>query len=1286
MKNFGRKMLGLILAIAMVCSILPVAVMATPTTDGYALKFEYADNTAAHGFSQERTNAVFSGGSANQAVAGTTEYYIDFMADISKAGDYTIWVRGGQHGSGWASNIKITVDGETVLPELGNTTGSFWANSYGINHQMAFQSTTATFTAGSHTIRYELDGVAPNNTSYYLGAFDCMVIMPTNYTWTPAIDTMPTAPTLKEFDEDGYGWFEETDYSTKHGYFNQNLSNAAYSGGKALAVNQADYADNYLDFYINVPKAGTYDIWVNGTSTNNWASAPKLLLNGEEQTLTSMSGEIWNGNYVSQWKKVSAVSLPAGEVDIQYLLNVSRASGATNYIGVFDVMCIVPTSWGWTQSITERPAPPALKQFDEDGYGWFEETDYSEKHGYFNQNLSHSSYSGGSALGVNQTDYADNYLDFYINVPKADTYDIWVNGTSTNNWASAPKLLLNGEEQTLTSMSGEIWNGNYVSQWKKVSAVSLPAGEVDIQYLLNVSRASGATNYIGVFDVMCIVPTSWGWTQSITERPAPPALKQFDEDGYGWFEETDYSAKHGYFDQNLSNAAYSGGEALAVNQASYADNYLDFYIDVPETGTYDIWVHGPSDNTWASRPKILINGEQQTTTFIGGDEWGNPYVWKWQKISGVSLTAGEVDIRFLVNESRASGATNYIAVFDMMCIVPTLWGWSQSITERPVKPAYVTNAWIEGEKVSGSNTPSGQRSMDAYHGGKAQVVNTASAPGVDGYYFDYSVFLQAGTYDIYFRGSDDAFSEWMSNATAYVDGTEKSYTSVLSEGWDASGGFAYGWLKVSGVELTRDAHSIRWAYKEPRAKDNVQYIGDLDCIAIVPSGTQFTPIKNNNANTKSDYYISLLLSDYNLSNVTESLTLSPTLENGSAVTWSSNNTDVIANDGTFTKPYGDDLVVNLTATAEEYTKIFEAKVFAIPVYSRSAWIEGESAESGFTQKPSRDELSGGRTYLLAANTAPSNAEEGYRADYSVNLAEGAYDIYFRGVDDAFGLAGAGKSWMSDAHTYVNGVEKPYENVMNEGWGSAFSSKIDNYAYGWFKVSGVELTEAKHTISLAYLETATANPQYYFGGLDCIVIVPAGAPFEPKRNDVAETKADFYKSSLLADYDLTNVTDNIALPTSFDGAAVAWASNKSDIISNNGTVSRPVGDDVVVKLTASFGTTEKVFSVTVKGLDKYVVTDFAIGGSCTAGGTVTATVNVRCNGNESGQASLILAVYKDDGKLGDMIAADMVEQVVSSTPTTFNCSVAIEPGQEGTLFARAFLWNDFTDLKPLVDGI
>ncbi|MBQ6907419.1 MAG: hypothetical protein IJQ28_03485 [Clostridia bacterium] len=53
-------------------------------------------------------------------------------------------------------------------------------------------------------------------------------------------------------------------------------------------------------------------------------------------------------------------------------------------------------------------------------------------------------------------------------------------------------------------------------------------------------------------------------------------------------------------------------------------------------------------------------------------------------------------------------------------------------------------------------------------------------------------------------------------------------------------------------------------------------------------------------------------------------------------------------------------------------------------------------------------------------------------------------------------------------------------------------------------------------------------------------------------------------------------------------------------------------------------------------------------------------------------------------MGDMIANAVSEKALSDTATTFNCSVTIDPSEEGTLFARAFLWTDFMHLKPLTD--
>lgn len=78
-----------------------------------------------------------------------------------------------------------------------------------------------------------------------------------------------------------------------------------------------------------------------------------------------------------------------------------------------------------------------------------------------------------------------------------------------------------------------------------------------------------------------------------------------------------------------------------------------------------------------------------------------------------------------------------------------------------------------------------------------------------------------------------------------------------------------------------------------------------------------------------------------------------------------------------------------------------------------------------------------------------------------------------------------------------------------------------------------------------------------------------------------------KTNLTIAGDLTNVTANLTLPTSQNGATVAWASSDPAVVSTTGVVTRPVSPagDATVTLTATItkgaATDTKVFTVTVK---------------------------------------------------------------------------------------------------------
>ena len=551
-------------------------------------------------------------------------------------------------------------------------------------------------------------------------------------------------------------------------------------------------------------------------------------------------------------------------------------------------------------------------------------------------------------------------ITFTADITTAGGYTIWFYASDpTSAYCSAAEIVVDGTTHlTIGNVQGSNTPGgqaNFPFAYQSANT-TLTAGTHSIQYVLTAPRTSDNTNYCGGVDFMLLIPVVGydDWTPSLSGLPVARTYnKNFNADGYAWFQAENYSARNG-FSTSLTDTMFVDGTAYGTVTTTTGTYYVDFYMNVPKTTTYDVWINGTDpDYEWCSPVKLLIDGTEYATTAISGRETADSnknYQFLWRKAT-ITITAGKHDLRYLMDEKRSGDNNYYAGTLDVICIVPSSWGWTNSLTQ-PVKPAHLTNAWIEGESYTETNFTSynTSTSLTNLSGGSTHQIHKGGSPGASGYYSDYNVFLQAGTYDIYFRGVDDTYSsQYMSNAVPYVDGTAKSYTSVVSEGWNPNGlsDYAHGWLKVSGVTVTEERHTIRWGYPEKRAGGDY-YIGGLDCFAIVPSGAPFTPVAGNITNTKLDYYMSLLLLGEDLANVTEDITLPTTLEDGTSVSWASSNTTAIATDGTVIRPINSDANVTLTATAGGYSKNFAVTVKYTDEFEITGFAIGGSATAGGT--------------------------------------------------------------------------------------------------------------------------------------------------------------------------------------------------------------------------------------------------------------------------------------------------------------------------------------------------
>ena len=697
---------------------------------------------------------------------------------------------------------------------------------------------------------------------------------------------------------------------------------------------------------------------------------------------------------------------------------------------------------------------------------------------------------------------------------------------------------------------------------------------------------------------------------------------------YMKFEETDRSDRFlGFQSSETSNANMSGGKCqVEWNTNSYGGD-LQFDVDIPETGTYKIWVHGGTSNSpYCSPSALIVDKTWSSFQYTAGT------VLNWEEITGskteagmnlptayhmvtADLTAGTHTIDYYHTAKRSSDNTYYAGVFDFMIIMPSDYEWTPGIDTLPTAPAAPTatpeptatptptatpvpayKSFTEGgyawlEELDYSNREAGfsqNNSVASMSGGKVRV-NWATTYGE----LDFTVNIpDTGEYTIWVYGGDSS-NENVSPSKLVLDNTTDRNWEIIQGGTTESGmSIRTAYHKVTAT-LTAGIHTFKYILTAHRPADSY-YAGAFDFMVIMPSNYSWTPSKTEVPAPSSGYH------------------------------------------------------------EDEY--IWQEEK------------EYSNREAGFGQFNSVAGMSG-EGQNIRVHWAATYGE----LDFTVNIAKaGDYKIWVHGGDIS-------NSSVSPAKLVLDGeTDLNINNVQSEAQVSGMSFQMA------YQSADVTLTAGTHTIKYILTDHRSSDSNYV-GALDFIAIVPARAQFTPVSGNVTSTKLDYYMSMLMLDYDLSNVTEDITLLDALvDDTQVTWSSGNTSVIANDGTVTRPIGSDAVVTLTATAGGYSKEFAVTVKGIEEYDISSFAIGGSTSAGGTTTATATVARNAGSSGTLYLILAVYTDGDE--EMIDCDIAEAVISSTPVTLDCSVEIDSTQSGALHARAYLWEDLSNLKSITDAI
>jgi predicted extracellular nuclease len=348
----------------------------------------------------------------------------------------------------------------------------------------------------------------------------------------------------------------------------------------------------------------------------------------------------------------------------------------------------------------------------------------------------------------------------------------------------------------------------------------------------------------------------------------------------------------------------------------------------------------------------------------------------------------------------------------------------------------------------------------------------------------------------------------------------------------------------------------------------------------------------------------LMLAD-DLRNLVDNITLPTTGKNGSTVTWSSSNTDALANDGTVTRPANGegDAVLTLTATltldGESVTKDFKVRVLEAPE-EIGVTVAGVLAQSKGTQ------------VVLKGVTVFGIIDDGYYVYDStgfmfvfgtpsddVNIGDkvnlmGGYTIYY---DQPELEKPSGYTVVSSDNTLPTPeVTTIADIVAYDTTNKAIYAKYLQVE-GFVNIDGQDayiVDGEGNKLQINYKSEADAVKEYEGKKVRInLVLHTYRSDAKAWRMSFLDLDGDIEEVVLTEQEQLNNAKEslslrkqyasNIELPTSKGNVAISWSSSNAAVLANDGTVVRPTDATVEVTLTATLtiGDLTETKEITVK---------------------------------------------------------------------------------------------------------
>lgn len=531
-------------------------------------------------------------------------------------------------------------------------------------------------------------------------------------------------------------------------------------------------------------------------------------------------------------------------------------------------------------------------------------------------------------------------------------------------------------------------------------------------------------HYTGIIDCVRFIPTGYTWDASdFTTAPVPgtPGGDEPTEVEYVHAEAED--AVYGsIFGEVKSRNEASGGKYLALQSTvpnSGDDTTVKFTVDVPQTGKYDLWIlAGYYDDASGYWTATVGGSEYKQVKKTGAGEiyktndalGYTPHV-QWINLGQeISMTGGSATVELKATAQRTD---YYFQVLDAIRLVPSNWSWSAGTNlDAPEKPEIIPGDDDDGDvsdvkvAVPDENGIIDIEAEDGVLSGSMKVHELAAA-SKGKYTMTQGSRSSGSTTKVFFKTTKNTtYNIWAAVAVPAATGDHLGgYSFILDDAetamysrnhsgtdrgnpdlydgiqlWPgdtgAGGKSTVKWIKVtSGKTISAGEHTITAEIICNKTYGN--YSGAIDCFRLIPTGMEWDaeelPDVASARKLAEEIKKTYFAGDY--SAVTESIELPKEIElpENASVAYESDKPEVIAADGSVTRPYFDteDATVNFYICAT-----FNDKTVKLPVEMKVP----KKAKYAVTEFAATDKLTANELFVayarVALNAAADSKESG----------------------------------------------------------------------------------------------------------------------------------------------------------------------------------------------------------------------------------------------------------------------------------------------------------------------